>query len=251
MTRIICKPVCWRALREATCTFQTCSWGSKSRGKEGVGGRQRQTQAARWGSFHIPTCSPGKQPGPHSGTQRGDKTWAFHFFLRIFSCFLQENYLLLTPFPTLYYIPVSFLWKCLPLLSQLNRKHEWQSYLKRANNAVDEEWPKLRVRSKQVEWWVREEVARATSQPHRNESRVYMHISNTYICFAVKFKTDLITPKRLFNPSHLVLSNIPTTSSAKSDRFIINAQKIRQNGSELYLRRFSTTSSFLRGSVTI
>lgn len=94
-------------------------------------------------------------------------------------------------------------------------------------------------------------MVRATSKPHGNEPRVYTHISNTYICFAAKFKIDLITLKRLFNPSHLVCSNTPTTSSAKSDRFIINAQKIRQNGSELYLCRFSTTSSFLRGSVTI
>lgn len=35
--------------------------------------------------------------------------WAFHSFLWVFSCFLQENDLLLTLFPILYYLPASFL----------------------------------------------------------------------------------------------------------------------------------------------
>ena len=74
---------------------------------------------SRWQAEANPSCPVRVPPHPDLFTWKtagatlrapGEGTrWAFHSFLRVFSCFLQENYLLLTPFPTLYYLPVSFL----------------------------------------------------------------------------------------------------------------------------------------------
>lgn len=75
VTRIICKPVCWRVLREATCSFQTCRRGSKSRGKE--------EQVAGRGKPKLPGAGPstswlvhlensrGHAPGPWRGDEMG------------------------------------------------------------------------------------------------------------------------------------------------------------------------------------